>query len=122
MNSAGDTHPSAGEQDYASAGRNLPAKVSAFFALGGVASLANLAGPIGLLHPGIVVGMAVLCALATVIAGHAGRFRGRRLGGEGRGLALAGILSGWLLLLVSLLVTLAFIGLVAGLAVLVDSA
>ncbi|MGB8939241.1 MAG: DUF4190 domain-containing protein [Streptomyces sp.] len=122
MTSADNTRPSTGEPERAWAGRNRLAKVSAFFALGGVACIVNLAGPIGLLHPGIFVGMAVLCALAAIIAGHAGRFRGRRLDGEGRGLSLAGILTGWLLLLVSLLLTLAFIGLVAGMALLVDGA
>lgn len=42
--------------------------------------------------------------------------------GEGRGLALAGILTGWLVLFVCLLALLAFGGLVAGLAALTDHA
>lgn len=42
--------------------------------------------------------------------------------GEGRGLALASILAGWLVLFLCLLALLAFVGLVAGLAVLTDHA
>ncbi|MFF9213588.1 MULTISPECIES: DUF4190 domain-containing protein [unclassified Streptomyces] len=104
------------------AGRNRAAKVSGFSALWAVASLGNFATGLAWMNPGVFVGMAVLAALIAVPAGHVGRFRGRRLGGEGRGLALAGILTGWLVLVVCALAALAYLGLVAGLAVLVDHA
>ncbi|MGX5210929.1 hypothetical protein ACWKT3_20005 [Streptomyces violaceus] len=96
--------------------------VSACCALGGVAFLAQFATGIAWINPGIFVGLAALCALIAIPAGHLGRFRGRRPGGDGRGLALLSILIGWLVLVVSLLALLAFVGLVAGLAVLVDHA
>ncbi|MFI6012642.1 hypothetical protein ACIBAG_28165 [Streptomyces sp. NPDC051243] len=38
-------------------------------------------------QPGVFVALAVLCELVAIPAGHVGRFRGRRLDGEGRGLA-----------------------------------
>ncbi|MFB7199783.1 hypothetical protein [Streptomyces sp. NPDC056240] len=91
------------------------------FAGFGVASLANFSTGIAWLHPGIFVGMAVLSALIAVPAGHVGRFRGRRLDGEGRGTALLGIVVGWLLLFVCALAVLAYIGLIAGLAFLADA-
>ncbi|MEU6377202.1 DUF4190 domain-containing protein [Streptomyces sp. NPDC046909] len=103
------------------AGRNGAAKVSAFFALAALAFLANFATGIAWLNPGVFVALAMLCAVAAIPTGHIARFRGRRLDGEGRGLALAGILTGWLTLFVCLLALLAFLGLVAGLAVLVDN-
>jgi hypothetical protein len=111
----------AGNGDRTAASRNRAAKVSAFFALGGVAALGNFAGPIAWINPGIFLAMAAVCALIAVPAGHIGRFRGRRLGGDGRGLALASILISWLVLLVCLLAVLAYAGLVAGLAVLMDN-
>jgi hypothetical protein len=101
-------------------GRNRAAKVSAFFALGGVAALGNFAGPIAWINPGVFIAMAVLCALIAIPAGHIGRFRGRRLDGDGRGLALAAILTGWLVLIVCAFAILAVVGLIAGLAVVVD--
>lgn len=102
------------------AGRNRAAKVCVFFAGAGVAALANFTTGIALINPGIFVGMAALCALIAIPAGHVARIRGRKLDGEGRGIALAGILVGWLVLVVCVLATLAFFGLVAALAVLVD--
>jgi hypothetical protein len=76
------------------AGRNRAAKVSALFALGGVAFLANFVTGIAWINPGIFVDLAMLCALIAIPAGHVGRFRGRRVDREGRGQALAGILTG----------------------------
>jgi hypothetical protein len=101
---------------------NRPAKVSAFFALSAVAFLGSFATGIAWINPGLFVGLATLCALIAIPAGHVGRFRARRSDGSGRGLALAGILTGWLLLIICALATLAFFGLVAGLAVLIDHA
>jgi hypothetical protein len=101
---------------------NRPAKASVFFAGSGVAALLNFATGIAWINPAIFVGMAVLCGLAAIVAGHIGRFRGRRLGGDGRGMALLGILVGWLLIFICVLAVVAVFGLIAGLAVLVDHA
>ncbi|MER7404800.1 DUF4190 domain-containing protein [Streptomyces sp. NPDC000070] len=122
MSSSNGARTAAGAPARTFAGRNRAAKVSALFALGGVAFLANFATGIAWINPGIFVGLAMLCALIAIPAGHMGRFRGRREDGEGRGLALAGILTGWLVLFVCLLALLAFVGLVAGLAVLTGHA
>ncbi|GHE71079.1 DUF4190 domain-containing protein [Streptomyces capitiformicae] len=122
MSSADGVRSAAGEPARSWAGRNRAAKVSAFFASGGVAFLGNFATGIAWINPAVFVGLAALCALIAIPAGHAGRFQGRRLYGEGRGLALVSILTGWLTLIVCLLATLAFLGLAAGLAVLLDSA
>ncbi|MCX5399361.1 DUF4190 domain-containing protein [Streptomyces sp. NBC_00102] len=101
--------------------RNRAAQVSGVFALGAIGALGNFATGIALINPGIFVALAALCALIAIPVGHVGRFRGKRLGGSGRGVALAAILTGWLVLLVCLLAALAFIGLVAGLAALTDN-
>lgn len=90
-------------------GRNRAAKVSVFFAMCAVGFLSTFA-------------TSLLCSLAAIPTGHIARFRGRRLNGEGRGLALASILTGWLALVICLLAYLAFLGLVVGLSLLVDSA
>ncbi len=58
------------------------------------------------------------CGLFAIIAGHVGRFRGRRTGGRGK--ALLGIIVGWLLVITCMLVWLIAIGIIAGIAVLVD--
>jgi len=60
--------------------------------------------------------------LVAIPAGHLGRRRGKRLGGRDRGLALLGIVTGWLLIFCSLLLVLVYAGLLAGLAFLVNSA
>lgn len=122
VSSSNDAGTSAGVSAQTNTGRNRAAKVSACSALGGVAFLAQFATGVAWINPGIFVGLAALCALIAVPAGHVGRFRGRRLGGDGRGLAVLSILTGWLVLIVSLLALLAFVGLVAGLAVLADHA
>ncbi|WP_328417651.1 DUF4190 domain-containing protein [Streptomyces violaceus] len=122
MSSTNSTRTAAGAPARTLTGRNRAAKVSAFLTLSGVAFLANFATGIAWINPGIFVGLATLCALMAIPAGHVGRFRGRRMDGEGRGLALASILAGWLVLFLCLLALLAFVGLVAGLAVLTDHA
>ncbi|QKW49046.1 DUF4190 domain-containing protein [Streptomyces buecherae] len=122
MNASGSVRQASEEEGSTRAGRNRPARASAYCALAAVAALGNLAGPAGWLNPGIFVGMAFLCSLVAVIAGHLGRFRGRRLGGEGRGLALAGLVTGWVVLLVCRVLLLAVVGVIAGLTLLVDSA
>ncbi|GGQ24331.1 small-conductance mechanosensitive channel [Actinomadura coerulea] len=111
----------AGERWTGPAG-NRSAKVSMFFAGFGIAALANFATGIAWINPPVFVALAMLCALAAIIAGHVGRFRGRRLDGDGRGMALLGIVLGWLLLLVCVLAVVAVLGLITGLAVLHDAA
>ncbi|GAA4377233.1 hypothetical protein GCM10023088_36860 [Actinomadura verrucosospora] len=101
---------------------NRPAKVSLFFAGFGVAALASFATGIAWINPAVFVGLAMLSALAAIIAGHVGRFRGRRLDGDGRGMALLGIVLGWLLILVCVLAVVVVLGLITGLAVLSDAA
>lgn len=101
--------------------RNRPAKVSVYFAGFGIAALANFATGIAWISPPVFVGMAVLCALVAIVTGHIGRFRGRRLNGDGRGMALLGLVLGWLLIIVCLLATIAALGLITGLAVLADA-
>ncbi|WEH39966.1 DUF4190 domain-containing protein [Streptomyces sp. AM 2-1-1] len=105
----------------APAPRNRAAQVSGFFALGAVGALGNFATGIALINPAVFVTLATLCALIAITAGHIGRYRGKRLGGSGRGVALVSLLTGWLVLLVCLLAGLALAGLVAGLAVLTDA-
>ncbi|GAA1795758.1 hypothetical protein [Actinomadura chokoriensis] len=102
--------------------RNRPAKVSVCSAGFGIAALANFATGIAWISPAVFVGMTALCALVAIISGHMGRFRGRRLAGDGRGTALLGLVLGWLLIIVCLLATIAALGLIAGLAVLTDAA
>ncbi|MDN3027222.1 hypothetical protein [Streptomyces sp. S.PB5] len=109
------------------------AKVSGFFALGAVGFLGNFATGTAWLNPGIFVAFALLCPLIAIPTVHialphsrlrsSGRYphRGHRFDDEGRGPALANILTGWLTLIVCLPAVLVFVGLIAGLAVLVDS-
>jgi hypothetical protein len=60
--------------------------------------------------------------VVAVPVGHLGRLRGKRLGGRDRGLALPGIVTGWLLILCGLLLVLVYVGAVVGLGFLIDSA
>ncbi|WP_328719705.1 DUF4190 domain-containing protein [Streptomyces sp. NBC_00247] len=98
--------------------RNRAATVSGFFALGAVGAIGNFATGIALMNPAVFIALAVLCALIAIPAGHVARFRGKRLGGAGRGVALVSILTGWLVLLICLIGVLALVGLVAGFAAL----
>ncbi|MFF5805546.1 hypothetical protein [Streptomyces sp. NPDC012746] len=104
------------------AARNGPARVSAFFALASVASAANFVTGIAWINPAVFLAMTALCALTAVPVGHMGRFRARRLAGEGKGTALAAILVGWTMLFVCALAVLAFAGLIAGMAFLTENA
>ncbi|MFF7361189.1 hypothetical protein [Streptomyces sp. NPDC008125] len=98
--------------------RNRAATVSGFFALGAVGAIGNFATGIALMNPAVFIALAVLCALIAIPVGHVARFRGKRLGGVGRGVALASILTGWLVLFLCLLGVLVLVGLVAGFAAL----
>ncbi|MFD6533010.1 DUF4190 domain-containing protein [Streptomyces sp. NPDC060184] len=111
----------ASDDASASAPRNRAATVSGVFALGAVGAMGNFATGLALINPPVFIALAILCALIAIPAGHVGRFRGKRLGGAGRGVALASILTGWLVLLLCLLGVLALVGLVAGFAALTDN-
>ncbi|WP_282702693.1 DUF4190 domain-containing protein [Streptomyces sp. CC219B] len=106
----------AGEVERTGRGGNRPAEISAVSAFASVASLGSW-----IIAPGVFISITLICALTAIVAGHAGRFRGRRLGGEGRWLALAGVVTGWLMLFVCLFAILAFVGLVAAVTVFADS-
>ncbi|MFF8444915.1 hypothetical protein ACF07U_29100 [Streptomyces californicus] len=104
--------------------RNTPARVAAWSAALGVGLIAAivLTPMFWLMYGGFYTAALFLCGLVAVPAGHAGRRRGKKLGGRDRGLALLALLTGWLLMLGALVLVLAYAGLVAGLGVLVDSA
>lgn len=110
--------------DTAAEGRNRPARVSFWAAFLGIGLILGIvATPLfWLMWGGWYTLFLFLCAFVAIPAGHLGRRRGKRLGGRDRGAALFGIVAGWLLMLCGLLLVAAYAGLVAGLAVLVDSA
>ncbi|MFG2295078.1 hypothetical protein [Streptomyces sp. NPDC048603] len=82
---------------------NRPARVSAFLACGGSALLGNFFTGIAWINPAVFLGMAVLSGLLAIAAGHIGRLRRPQGEGDGRGLALLGIIGGWLVLLATAL-------------------
>lgn len=104
--------------------RNTPARVSIWSAALGVALIvAIFATPMFWLMYGQYYTFAMfMFGVVAVPAGHLGRRRGKRLDGRDRGLALVGILTGWLLLVVVALLVLAYGGLIIGLALLFGSA
>ncbi|WP_433453661.1 DUF4190 domain-containing protein [Streptomyces sp. CA-142005] len=104
--------------------RNKPALVSASAALAGVvyASGSVMGGWLTVTYSAAILSLLILCALVAIIAGHIGRRRAKKHGVEGRWLSLASIVVGWLCILYAVLVNLLVMGIVAGLAVLVDSA
>ncbi|MFI5685471.1 hypothetical protein [Streptomyces sp. NPDC051636] len=104
--------------------RNTPARVSIWSAAMGVGLIvAIFATPMLWLMYGSYYTFAMFVSgVVAVPAGHLGRRRGKRLGGRDRGLALLGIVTGWLLIFCSLLLVLVYAGAVVGLGFLVDSA
>ncbi|MFF7993322.1 hypothetical protein ACFZDG_26425 [Kitasatospora xanthocidica] len=103
---------------------NTPARVSAWSAAMGVALIvAVFVTPVfWLLYGGYYTFALFVFGVVAIPAGHLGRRRGKRLGGRDRGLALLGIVTGWLLVFCSLLLVLAYAGAVAGLGFLLGSA
>ncbi|PSJ27098.1 hypothetical protein B7P34_19360 [Streptosporangium nondiastaticum] len=103
--------------------RNVPARISAWSAALGVSLIvAAFATPMmWMLYGSYYTFFMALLGIVAIPTGHVGRFRGKRLGGRDRGLALLGIITGWLLILCALLIVLAYIGLIAGLALLTDA-
>ncbi|AXQ53626.1 DUF4190 domain-containing protein [Streptomyces koyangensis] len=79
--------------------------------------------PAALFFPLTLTWMAVilLSGVTAIVAGHLARFRAKRHGLHGRRLALAGIVGGWICVLVAVLALAAVAGMVGGLAVLIDS-
>ncbi|MEU2853389.1 DUF4190 domain-containing protein [Streptomyces syringium] len=110
--------------DTAAEGRNGPARVALWAAFLGIGLILGMvATPVfWLMWGGWYTLFVFLCACVAIPAGHLGRRRGKRLGGRDRGAALFAIVAGWLLMVCCLLLVVAYAGLVAGLAVLVDSA
>jgi hypothetical protein len=103
---------------------NAPARVSFWSAAMGVGLIVGIfATPmLWLMFGGYYTFAMFLLGTVAVPAGHLGRRRGKRLGGRDRGLALLGIVIGWLVLLCSLLLVLVYVGAVVGLGFLIDSA
>ncbi|MBL0780932.1 MULTISPECIES: DUF4190 domain-containing protein [Streptomyces] len=102
---------------------NRAARVSAY----AVAFAAFVGGggylPAAVFFPLTLTWMAVifLCGITAIVAGHVARFRAKRHGLRGRWLALAGIVGGWICVLVAVLALAAVVGVLGGLAVLIDS-
>ncbi|MGW5421396.1 hypothetical protein [Streptomyces sp. NPDC003943] len=105
-------------------GTNTPARISAWAAALGVGLVAGifLTPVLWLLYGGLYTFCVFLLGAVAVPAGHLGRRRAKRLDSRDRGVALAALLTGWLLVLAALLLALAYAGLVASAAILVDSA
>jgi membrane protease YdiL (CAAX protease family) len=115
-----------GIQDTGAVGaaRNTPARISVWAAFLGVVLIAGifLTPMFWLLYGGTYTFLVFAFGVVAIPAGHLGRRRGKRLGGRDRGAALFGIVTGWILIFFSLLLVLAYVGLLAGLAFLADSA
>ncbi|MFD7836164.1 hypothetical protein [Streptomyces sp. NPDC059761] len=104
--------------------RNKSARVSIWSAaMGVVLIVAIFATPMFWLMYGSYYTFAMFVfGLVAIPAGHLGRRRGKRLGGRDRGLALLGIVTGWLLVFCSLLLLLVYAGALVGIGFLTDSA
>ncbi|MFF3614874.1 DUF4190 domain-containing protein [Streptomyces sp. NPDC002580] len=106
------------------AARNTPARISVWAAFLGVSLIAAvfLTPMFWLLYGGTYTFLVFASGVVAIPAGHLGRRRGKRLGGRDRRAALLAIVTGWFLVFFSLLLVLAYAGLLAGLAFLADSA
>ena len=116
-----------GAQDTSAAGatsRNAAARISFWAAFLGFSLIVGifLTPMFWLLYGGFYTFLVFVFGAVAIPTGHLGRRRGKRLGGHDRGIALLGLVTGWILILFSLLLVLAYAGLLAGLAFLTDSA
>ncbi|MEW2157161.1 hypothetical protein AB0950_18035 [Streptomyces sp. NPDC007189] len=107
----------------ASATRNTPARISIWAAFLGASLIAGifLTPMFWLLYGGFYTFLVFAFGVVAIPAGHLGRRRGKHLDGRDRGVALLGIVTGWTLIFFSLLLVLAYAGLLAGLAYLAGS-
>ncbi|MEJ8640280.1 hypothetical protein WKI68_00320 [Streptomyces sp. MS1.HAVA.3] len=96
---------------------NRPARLSAYFALGGSALLMSFLTLYGWVFPQLTWIGAVACGLLAVVVGHVGRLRRRR---DGRGMALLGIVCGWLVLLTCVVFAVVALFVFGGVAALLD--
>ncbi|MGV9655931.1 DUF4190 domain-containing protein [Streptomyces koyangensis] len=99
---------------------NRAARVSLYAVIFGAFVAGGGYVPAALFFPLTLTWMAVilLSGVTAIVAGHLARFRAKR---HGRRLALAGIVGGWICVLVAVLALAAVVGVVGGLAVLIDS-
>ncbi|MET9615805.1 hypothetical protein [Kitasatospora indigofera] len=111
------------DAETASTPRNTPARISICAAALGATLIAGvfLTPLFWMLYGGLYTFLVFATGAVAIPAGHLGRRRGKRLGGRDRGVALLGIVTGWILVLLGLLLALAYLGLLAGLAMLTDS-
>ncbi|MDQ0757738.1 hypothetical protein QF027_000373 [Streptomyces canus] len=120
----GESNVTEATQDTAAAGaaRNTPARISIWAASLGVGLIVGIfmTPMLWLLYGGWYTFLVFVFGVVAVPAGHLGRRRGKHLGGRDRGVALLGIVTGWVLIFCSLLLVLAYAGLLAGLAYLAD--
>lgn len=100
--------------------KNTPARLAVGFAGFGVAALGCFFTGIAWMNPPIFVALAVLSAIAGIATGHVARYRAKRLGADGRGMALCAILLGWLVVVICVLATLALVWLLGGTAISID--
>jgi hypothetical protein len=98
----------------APAAQNRPALVSEIAAACAIAALLGFATVVGWVAPWFFFGAAIVSSLVAIVAGHVGRARGRVPGGIGGGLSLAGIIVGWVCLVIAVLGSLVLVGIVAG--------
>ncbi|WP_424892240.1 hypothetical protein [Streptomyces sp. XH2] len=108
MSSDQDVRPVSGDEGQQAGFRNQAAALSLICGFASVAAVGSWP-----LFPPLFVYASLACALGAVIAGHVGRWKARRRGGEGRWAALAGLLAGWLMLTACLLLALLSVGLFA---------
>ncbi|MFD9302934.1 hypothetical protein ACFWCB_09650 [Streptomyces sp. NPDC060048] len=104
--------------------RNTPARAGIWAAVVGSSLIVGIVVTpmFWLMYGGYYTACTFLCGIVAIPTGHLGRRRGKHLGGRDRGKALLAIVTGWLLILCSLLLVLAYVGLIAGLGFLVTVA
>lgn len=104
--------------------RNTPARIGFWSAACGLGVIASifLTPMLWLAYGSLYTFFMFMFGGVAIPAGHLGRRRGRALDGHDRGIALFAIVTGWLLIFISLLIVLVYFGAVVGLSLLTDSA